>query len=137
MNCNNLSGNLIIPTTLSRIDEMAFKNTNVSLQIEAPRNIPLRVAKTDERWFMQHAKNVSAPIKEELTEQFILNENVPKQLAAAYNSNGHFVHHTKSYDIDVGSDTDLIDFGNVKYKEFTKQQTFDFLGIDESGIGNR
>ena len=134
--CISLRGWTRVPDSLRRIGRDAFRQTSIGLSINRARTTPLQVDPNDEDWFTSHAKLITV---QESLEEDIIDENIPRDLARAYQRSNAAVNglqnHPNSRHKELQQDDEYrkdvhYDYYRSNYEELSKQQAIEYLGLD-------
>lgn len=137
-NCVSLSGTVFLPNSLTRIQRQAFLNTKIDLRISSDRTNKLQIDPNDMQWYKDHLKFLDVT-KENLEEEY-LDENIPRDLLAAYRNSKHKSSDTYSaFHTELGSSNAsrrLInyDYGNSEYKEISADKALQLIKNNPSDV---
>ena len=154
-NCLNLKGSLRIPNNVKKIGINAFRKTQVTLTIDKERKEKLHIAEEDKEWFLRHYKVITVQktedleekdnmFKDELPDFIILDENIPFDLARAYQHSNRaergIQNHPESSHREVGLNSRRrnvkYDYARSNYEEISKDEARDMLRRDRNSIEN-
>lgn len=157
-NCLNLKGSIKIPNNVKKIGINAFRKTQVILAIDKERKEKLHIAAEDKDWFLRHYKAITVQKTEELDEEdnmfeaelpdfIILDENIPLDLARAYQKSNRaergIQNHPESKHNEVGDKSTRYwrkgvkyDYARSNYEEISKDEAKELLRRDRYNIEN-
>lgn len=136
--CVSLRGQTRVPDSLTKIGRSAFRDSgkNFGLSINRARKTKLQVSPEDASWLASHAKLIT--VQENLQEE-IIDENIPRDLARAYQNSNAATNGIQSHPNSRHNELQRsvynrrnvrYDYYNSTYEELSKDQAIEYLGLD-------